>query len=257
MRMTRAGSLALRVAACAIALARPAAAGETDAALAAALAEQRALLLEAQARGEVKTPFPTAHLDAFEAALVAQDLLAPPGEAEATLVFTPPVSSPPRELEASRSQRERARLAQLVASRAPEAQVEPELDTLVRDEPPGTDARELVQDLIFRAVAITAVELRQQLEELRRSEAVRAVLREQLLALRASLSAASAQARSVRERELRGLESQADDARERAGQASRELAVLLRDHEALFDHLARLGGRLYARAKIALREAGG
>jgi len=233
-----------------------AAAADAEGALAAALAEQRALLGEAQALAGGADPLRTDYLDAFEASLIAQDLLAAQRALSVRRVAAAPaVSSAPRSGSEPRSERGRARLAQLAVSDAPEERVEREIEAVVREEP-GVAARELVQDVLFRAVALTAVELRQQLDELRRSQAFQAAVRAQLRSLHAALASVSGGARAARDRELRQLERQLGGANERAGRASLDLAALVRDHEALFARLSRLGGRLYARARVALHEAG-
>jgi hypothetical protein len=236
-----------------------AAAEDTGRALAVALAEQRALLREARAQGSAAASSASG-LAAFEAALVAEGLLEPRATASLRLATaTPPVSSPPgsgTRTSATASERGRARVARLATSRAPEEQVEQELEALARAEPPGAVARELVQDVLFRAVALTAVELRQQLEALRRSERFQAALRQQLGSLRAALDQASTGVREARDREVPRLEAELAAAGRHTRRASLDLDALLRDHEAVFARLARLSGRLYARARLALRGAG-
>ena len=254
--MVRGWSLGLFWVGC-VALASPASADDAGDALAAALSEHRALHLEARQRGSTSGEKSTAsarHLDAFEAVLIEERLLT---LAMVRAAFAPPVSSGPTAVSALRSEQDMARVARLAASDAPEEQVERELETLVREGEPPPDARALVQGVLFRAVALTAVGLRRQLDELRRSEAFQSAVRERLQALRSALASASEEARAARDHELRGLERELGEASERAGRASFDLDALLRDHEQLFARFARLGRKLHARAKAVLRELEG
>lgn len=228
-------------------------------ALAAELAAQRVLLAEARVLAPQLGSAPAAtaaQLAAFEGVLIEEGLLSPDSAAPRGDTATPPpVSAGLQSGPAPGREDERTRLARLVVSDAPRERVEGELEGVVRAEP-GADARALVQDVLFRAVAITAVALRQQLDELRRNEEFRAAVREQLLSLRDALASASEQARSARDDELRELEGRLAEAGERAGRAAFDLEALLGDQQALFARLSRLGGRLYVRAKLVLREAG-
>jgi hypothetical protein len=242
-----------------VGLAPAAGAWTSDDALAAALLEHRALLEEARQLRDLATlnadsGSPLAHVDAFEAVLIEQRLLAPESAAKARAAPVPAVSTGPHSAAASDADEELGRLARLVASDASEARVERELEAHVRDQQPAPDAAELVQDVLFRAVALTAVALREKVDELRRSEAFQSALRERARALTSSVASASEEARAKRDRELRRVERELGAASRRASRASFDLDGFLRDHEALFARFARLGRSLHARAKAALRE---
>ncbi len=259
--------------------------------LADALARHRALLREAEglvsAEDAAGAPAPAALGDDFlalEASLVERGLLAsgaiddatertriagaasseagrPDAEAPRTAALAAreaapaPVSAAPPEGSAPA---DAAHLGRLVADGAPTSLVDGEVERLARA--PRRDAsevRELVQDVLFVAVARTAVELRRRIDAVRRNTELQAALRAELKHLGASLSEASGELRDSLVGNVESLEGRLRVAREGTRLAEIDLGEQLRHQELLLRNLARVAAALHDRAMAAIRESSG
>lgn len=151
-----------------------------------------------------------------------------------------------------------ARLGRLVADGAPEPLVEREVERLAGAATGNaSEVRELVQEMIFVAVARTAVELQRALDAVRQNAELRAALRAELRRLRGAVAVASGELRESLARNAVELESRLRDAGDDAHRADVGLRERLRDQEPLLRNLARVGAALQDRAMAAIRASDG